>query len=141
MKEYNIRIVRDSAHYLLRRPRTTPVDICALHDCCTSNTEFTMMMYLDRINYGMPGDTSLCKSVGDSIYPTHTPLSSGYHVIMQHPDWCRDTQARYKLVLVYRDDYNNLRLHDCDPSRWYTASTMIKHLSELLERVSDYGNN
>lgn len=141
MEEYNIHIVRDSARYLLRRPRSTPVDICALHDTCTSTPEFTMKMYLDHINYGMPGDPTLCESVADAIYPTHTPLASGYHVIMQYRDGYRTTQARYKLVLIYRDRYDNLRLHDCDPSRWYTPSTMIKHLSELLERVNGYGKN
>lgn len=141
MKEYNINIVRDSTRYLLRRPRTCPVDIAALHDSCTSNPEFTMKMYLDYINYGMPGDPTLCKSVEDSVYPTHTPLASGYHVIMQYPDSWNSTQARYKLVLIYRDKYDNLRMHDCDPLRWYTATTMVKHLSELLERVNSYGKS
>lgn len=141
MKEYNPTIVRNSTSYLLRRPRTTPVDIGALHCCCTTTSECTMMMYLDRINYGMPGDPSICPSVADAVYPSHPPLASGYHVIMQYPDWCSDKHARYKLVLIYRDRYDNIRLHDCDPSRWYTASTMLKHLSELLERVNKNGRD
>lgn len=138
MKEYNINIVRNSTSYLLRRPRTTPVDIGALHCCCTTASECTMMMYLDRINYGMPGDPSICPSVADAVYPSHPPLASGYHVIMQHADWCKGMPARYKLVLIYRDRYDNIRLLDCT-GRWCTPSTMIKHLSEELERVNRYG--
>lgn len=138
MKEYNPTIVRNSTRYLLHRPRTTPVDIVALHDICTTTSEFTMKRYLNYINYGVPGDPTLCKSVAYAFYPTHTPLTSGYHVIMQHADWCKGMPARYKLVVIYRDRYGNIRVLDCT-GRWCTSSAMIKLLSEELERVNRYG--